>query len=579
MHNPSFLTSRALKSGAIFAFAILFSGMTTPAWAIDVPASATAGQVQKRFEEPITAPMTPDLQLPDPRDQELSAEEIDNLKKKTFLLKDVAFKGISVFTPEDLASYYESFTGKTISLLDAHEIAKKVTARYRNNGYVLCKAVVPPQDVTAGTLEIRVVEGFIGSYELAGDVRNKSERTVIEGYAKAMQETKPTRVQDLERYLLLINDLPGVRVSGLLRPLPSGEVGSAELILNLRNKTFEGSYTLDNRGSKYVGPWQHTLTLASSTTFGFYDRTQARFFIANPRSNELLGGDITYELPLGEEGTLLSLRAAHTHTHPGDSLTYLDIVGTADEAEIKVSHPFMRQRRANLMGRFSFDYKDTRTDVYSDTLFSEDRLRILRTGATYNVLDSMRGNNLVDLEVSQGLDMLDATGSGLLRSNSVGESTFTKMFANVSRVQNLPENFSVLLAGSGQYAFTPLFVDEQFSLGGANFGRAFDSSTSLGDHGIAGKVELRFTNDIGLPYLSRYQLFTFFDMGRVWLLEAATGANDKKIRSSVGVGSRLNFTENFSADLELNVPLVEPAGEPTDYRGNPRLFLSVTARF
>src|SRR6185437_9133865 len=83
------------------------------------------------------------------------------------------------------------------------------------------------------------------------------------------------------------------------------------------------------------------------------------------------------------------------------------------------------------------------------------------------------------------------TGSALL-SNPYGQSDFTKLTFNTSRLQELNDKFSLLAASAGQVSNAPLLVSEQFGFGGPVFGRAYDTSEITGDDGIAASLELRY---------------------------------------------------------------------------------------
>ena len=98
----------------------------------------------------------------------------------------------------------------------------------------------------------------------------------------------------------------------------------------------------------------------------------------------------------------------------------------------------------NLIGRILVDYHDTVTDIFKTIDYTTDRLRVARAGLTYNIVDSLRGNNLVDAQLSQGMDIFGATSSGANRSNAVGDSSFTKINMDMSRTQPLPSNFSLM---------------------------------------------------------------------------------------------------------------------------------------
>jgi len=558
---------------------LALSGLAmSAAFAQTVPPSVSPGQIQKRFEEQAPAPPSaPMLQLPTPSEAPLSKEMQEQLSKKQFVLKEVVIEDSTVYSPADLKFAYENMIGKTISMLDAEGIASQITHLYHTDGYVLSQAIVPPQDVSNGVLKIRVIEGYVGNTIIRGDVSD-DERKVIQDYADHITGLRPVRTQDLERYLLLINDLPGATVSGLLRPSSEG-TGSADLVLTLSRKRFDGSYTLDDRGSKYIGPWQHTFAVAANSIIDSYDRTQLRMFTSSPNVDELFGVELSHQENLDSEGTMLNLLASHTHTHPQDSLTSLDLNGQSNLFEAQVTHPFIRMRQENLIGRATFDYHDTITDIFRSTPFTYDRLRVARIGGNYNIIDPWYGNNTADLQMSQGLDMLGATDSGTNRSNANGDASFTKFNGTLSRLQPLPEKFSLLTAGTGQYSFQPLLADEQFSLGGPDWARAFDPAELLGDRGLAGKTELRYTDLVGQPYLDSYQLYGFYDIGHVWVLQGAAGANNNTTLSSIGAGTRMTFTQNFSGNLEIAVPLISDAVDQTSYRGSARVFGSLVAKF
>ena len=55
--------------------------------------------------------------------------------------------------------------------------------------------------------------------------------------------------------------------------------------------------------------------------------------------------------------------------------------------------------------------------------------------------------------------------------------------------------WSLKIAGAGQTASGPLFLSQQFYLGGAAFGRGYGAAEISGDNGMAGSLELRFDEE------------------------------------------------------------------------------------
>jgi len=552
--------------------------VTSEAAAQVVPKSTSPGLIEKRATPAPKAKPSIQLNIPAAGESKIPESERAKLESNKFALKKVILEGSTVYKSSDLTSTYADKLGKTISLLDARMIANKITTFYRNNGYILTQAVVPTQDVTTGTLKVRVVEGFISKVSYQGDISDKDEKARLDGYAANIKALHPTNMADLERYMLLMNDIPGSTITGLIRP-SAGEFGGADLVLTVRRRTYEASYTFDNRGTKYIGPFQHTIILGANSLINTYDHTQFRYMTVMP-FRELFLAELQHDEILDSEGTKLSLLGSHTQTRPGDSLKPLRIEGNSDLYEVKLSHPFLRSRQQSLAARAVLDIRNTVVDVFSGTPFTRDRLRILRAGGTYNFIDDIQGSDSIDVQLSQGMNIFGATNKGTDRSNTIGDSDFTKVNFDMSRLQPFSDGISLLTAATGQYSFEPLLTDEQFSIGGAEYGRAFDPSEGLGDSGIAGKFELRYDELVNEPYFDSYQLFGYFDVGEIWVRGTAPGSKDASLSlASTGLGTRFRLTENFSGSVEANFPVVRPMTDPTGFRHNPRIYFSLSARF
>lgn len=562
----------ASLAGALFAAVICGNADA------QVPTSVDPSKLQQRFEnKPASTTPSVSVQPPVTSTPKISKEQQEKLAKQRFTLKVVSIEGASVYSAGDLKYSYENMIGKQISMLDAQAIAKKITDHYRKNDYILSQAIVPAQNASSGTLRIRVVEGFISNVELQGDIRGDSGRRLTEAFAEHIKGKKPVKISDLERYLLLMDDLPGATAKGVVRP-SSKVFGSADLIVTFTHKTYEGSYTLDNRGSKFVGPFQHTATLTANSILGMYDRTLLRLITTSP-TEELRFVDLQHEEQISDEGTRLNLTASHNRSIPGDSLKSLHVRSQSQFYQAKLLHPFIRSRQNNLVGRFLVDVRNSSTDVTYVLPLSRDRLRSARLGASYDFADSIFGVNLIDAQISHGFDVFNATGASDLASRGVAENEYTKIELDLSRTQALPHNFSLFTSANGQYAFDPLFPAEQFSLGGPTFGQAYDPAELSGDHGVAAKAELRYGQALNDPLLKSYQIYGFYDIGRVWKRQAGIGGNDKQSLASTGFGLRTNFSENFSGDFQVALPLTKAPNNQGGRDDDPRLFFNVTARF
>lgn len=556
----------ATRSSFTAGLAALLASAALPALA-QVPSSVAPGKVEQRFETPSAtmAPATaPRVQVPS------APATAPRPSMQPFTLNAVSFEGNTVYTGDELTSYAAEYTGKQVTAAEAQAIAAAVTQHYRANGYILSQAVVAGQE--GGNLRIRVIEGFIANVIIEGEVRQSSDRRIIEGIAENIKNERPFRLSTLERNLLLLDDLPGATARGVIRPSTT-TFGAADLVVNMTHKLWEGSFTTDNRGSEFIGPHQHSVTLAANSLLRVYDRTLLRYVTTSPL-DELQFFAIEHEQQLNSNGTRLNINASETITEPSVRPAIPDIDGESTFIQARVSHPFIRSRKENLTGRVLFDYRTSETDLFGVNI-SNDRIRALRAGAQYDFADRFDGVTLVDGQVSQGLNIANAThpfSSDGSRADAT--AVFTKFNLDVSRIHQLPYNFSLLTAASGQYSVDNLLPAEQFSVGGVGFGQAYDPAEISGDHGLAGRAELRYGEATDYSYLASYQLFGYYDIGAVWTRGVP---DDRESLASTGFGVRANFTPWLSGTAEMGFPLTRDVAAEGD--DDPRFFFSVTGRF
>ncbi|MBY0407510.1 MAG: hypothetical protein K2Q01_07440, partial [Rickettsiales bacterium] len=296
----------------------------------------------------------------------------------TFTLKNVDLKNVSAFAPDEPKSEYANQLGQQVSLAELNAIAARITARYRNAGYILSRAVVPPQRIKGGNVTITIVEGFVNNVVVEGD---NADSSLVRAYAEKIKNAKPLNSATLERYLLLMQDLPGLTARAVLRPSPT-VAGASDVVITLSQKQFDGAITADNRGTRFIGPYQGGVTLNANNLMGIHERTQLRSTITS-QTEELKFFQLSHDEQIGTEGTRLTVTAAHTRTEPGFRLKSFDVEGTDTLYSALVSHPFLRTRQENFFGNISFDIRNTNSDTLGQPLYA-DRLKVGRIGGSYD---------------------------------------------------------------------------------------------------------------------------------------------------------------------------------------------------
>lgn len=485
-----------------------------------------------------------------------------------FVLSGVAIKGSTVYSKQELIPLFKNYLGKKVSLADLQELANVITVKYRNDGYISSKAIIPPQRINEkrAIIVIQVIEGFISEVDVSGYANHAED--ILLGYGEKLKRKRPVRIQDIERYVLLANDLPGFDVKAILVPSKT-IIGGTTLTFATAMKKAAASVSYDNRGTRYLGPQQVTASATINDVTHAGDQLTVRT-LDTPNNRELRYEQFSYDRPLGDNGMLFSLTGSYTKTRPGFTLKDLDLEGTSKYWSAAVNYPWIRSRRANLYTQLLFDYLNGDTNFQTGEIFN-DHIRSLRLRGYFDYLDNAKGFNTASLQFSQGLNILDAStqdqSDPLSRPN--GKADYSKANLDLSRLQQLNETFSILAALSGQYSFNqPLLSAEEFGFGGSIFGRGYDPYEISGDDGLAGKAELEINTTPGYSLLQNIQYYLFYDLGVVWNVGNTLDQPARASGTSTGAGGRIKFNRFFSGNLEADKPLTRAVQTEEDAGNN-----------
>lgn len=536
------------------------------------PATAEPGITSERIK---IEQMRPDVSKEPLIEDRTGGRGMELKEGVRFTLKGIDLEGATEFKSEELQALYSEYEGKEISLPTLNTIADKITAHYRNAGFILSRAVVPPQRIGDGRVTIRIVEGYINSIRVEGDVADGNNEWPIYRYIEKIKGSKPLNAADLERYLLLAEDLPGVSARAVLQPSPDVP-GASDLVIKVEKKTIEGAVTADNRGSRFLGNYQGGLTVAFNDLLNMNERTQFRGIMTSQPS-ELQYGEVLHEQQIGGEGTKLAFNYSYTATEPGSKLEIFDIEGKSRSFSAGVTHPFLRSRQENIFAGLSYTYRTVDVSSLGVKLY-EDNINAMRANGSYDFVDSWFGINRMELVISQGLG-IDSDGSIPNRSRANGKTSFTKFNLDVSRLQPISGPWSVYAGAIAQWSRDPLLASEEMGIGGANFGYAYDPSEISGDMGVAGKIELQYNGDFESTLLSTYQYYVFYDAGKVWNHGTFAGEAGSAALSSAGVGVRFNAIEDLSADFQIATPLTRQVNANGLEGDATRAFFSLAYRF
>jgi hemolysin activation/secretion protein len=381
----------------------------------------------------------------------------------------------------------------------------------------------------------------------------------------------------LERLSLVLQDLPGFKVSPVLSP--GQAMGTGDLDFNIeRTQRINGDAGADNQGSRYTGRDRIRANLDINSPFLLGDQLTLRSLLSD---QGMWMGALGYSLALGVSGLRANASYAHTYYELGGSFASAGQTGTADVTSIGLTYPLLRSQQANVNLSASWQDKQLNDKNALANTNVDKTSNTLPITASFDVRDSLGGGGVTygALAWTSGSLNLDST---LAASDAQAQTSghFNKFNLDVARIQSLPwggGNFTLFGKLSAQHADKNLDSSEDFGLGGATGVRAYPSGEGFGDAGWLTQIELRYSAGAYAPYL-------FYDAGSIttnanpWTVTAA--GNERKL-AGLGAGVRYQRSSwSLDAALAWRTEGGLPQSDTQDLREQgPQVWLNLGWRF
>jgi hemolysin activation/secretion protein len=474
-----------------------------------------------------------------------------------------------------MEALFNPLFSKKVGLESLREAAVKLETKYRERGYFLVRVFIPPQQVKDGIFKIKIVEGYINEVFIQGSDDKMNER--IEKFALQLTAYKPLSLATLERVLLLLNDLPGVSGTAVLRQ--GAELGASDLLVTVNPLPTSQAITVGNENAKDVGPASINYNLNVTEPLdlpGFWNLnlTQAGDLV----HSELYALSTRYSQAIGKDGAVWSVGLTASQAYPGLYLAYLNIVSTSTAINPKLHYPLMRTRESSIYIDTGLSFNRSQTDIKSTLSTSAVRTNVAELTPSWNLDGWMDGTQTLSLSVFKGFQGFGSNlASDALAFSSPFNPDFLKFDYSFQRTQQLPKNFSIQLNISGQFTRDKLPSAELASYGGQSSGRGYDSGAISGDRGIGFLFEVRRDTDLAwAPYIGNMQLYASFDASAANSIAYDSNEGSRIYLSSWAVGSRFPFL-GMTADVQVGGSMIDLHG--TAPKHNPHINFSLISSF
>ena len=455
----------------------------------------------------------------------------------TFELKKIVTDASAVLTDAELDAIIKPYEGKQVQLNDIYAIVDKINALYNDKGYVTCRAFLPPQTITDGTVKLLLVEGRTGS-----TIVNNNKYTKTKYITNRMHLAKGeiANIKQLNKDLLLFNATNSTQLRIMMKA--GTEPGTTDYEITAY-EPMRDTWTIfeDNAGSDTSGEYRTGLFFNTKSLSGHCDALSLGTVI----SEGTKAANVMYSRSLGRSGTKMNLVYSTNAVEvvKGD---YEDMIkGHANSYAIGFTQPIVVN-------------ETTRTELSLDYNRQNSKTDFMPAGTRFNIVDdSVQDFSLGFAITNYGASHVfyqkhsyvrgyseSAPDMSAQNSQNFGFYKFNAMYQKLYKAGQMWS-----LRADAQWSGSEGMVSSrQFYMGGMYSVRGYKENYLGGDGGFT------FSAEYAVPVINKNtSAFTFFDYGHVY----GNGQSDDQhnVLSSVGLGILSTINQYCSASLILGIPL------------------------
>ncbi len=484
------------------------------------------------------------------------------------LIKRLRFGGATELLPAEwlmqLAAEAAPAAGRRYDFAGLQALAQRITDELRARGWMLARAYLPEQDLASGELEIVLLAGRIDLPAGAAPVQIvpgprglRLPPELLERMAERRLEGRAAlREAELERVMLLMNDLPGVSARARLEPGAAADSTRIHVDID-EGPLLNGLLWTDNYGSRDTGLAQLNGQLALNNALGGGEQLSAQ--LTRTEGSWLLRANARH--PVGVSGLRASLgitRMAYELKRGVGATAGME--GHSQTVNLGLSYPFVRSRPYNLNGALELGRKQLRDDAHAGNL-RDKRIELLTASLSGDWVDQWGGGGFTSWSLGASAGHVDLSRNAgdafadLLGYRSAGG--YQKLTLALSRTQQLAPRVTLQGAVNAQFAGKNLDSSEKIILGGPSAVRAYAGSEGQGDSGWVGSLELRYDWPTALSW-GALQLQGFVDAGQVRLHQDPRGlpiasASGRNSYGLAGAGLGLSLSKPGSYLLRASL--------------------------
>jgi hemolysin activation/secretion protein len=528
--------------------------------------SALAGEPAHFFRDPLT------------KDKHFSANQVFNQEKEkvglslpeigtknntqaNFVLRKIDITGNNSINFAELGDTIKPYMNKK---LNSHSISitKAIENYYKQQGYLLPLASIENSDKDTGSVTIKIIEGKIRSVSVETDKNSESikNNNLLKQYIDAIVNLSPATTKEVQKYLLLIEKIPGYQIEYQLRQTNTDDANMADLLLAIKKTRGTLSLDVTNHGNKDLGKYQYSGFMQLNNSFELNESIILSTGTSNhPSALKLVS--LGFLKRLNAYGTSVSVFGSWLEDNPY-KYSKTNRGHAKDNNNFTFRGTLSQYLALNNTNSFKLEvgaeYKDVSTNIIGQKSIEYDYTMAFAKAKIKHV-DFLNAENWL-------IPTVNKARKTKIHLYETGAYTFDKDFTfyTIDWFRDQPlfkSDFSFYTQAMCQMTNDNLPVEHQFFIGSNSVGRAYKSGLINSNKGSAASAELRYTKEFNNKVINVVQPYIYGDIAHfntdkaITNNQTTTSTFNKKSLSSAGGGLRLFFPHDINAETEIGVPL------------------------
>lgn len=485
----------------------------------------------------------------------------------SFFFREAIFEGNTVISSAELAAVSSSYINRIVSFEEIQQLRHDLSQYYIRKGYISSGVVVPDQEVSAGVILFRVIEGSLSHIEIEGN-RYYSRKYYTERLAPTLGA--PLNVFHLQDSLQRMQQ--DSRIKQIQASLSPGTLpGQSNLNVRIEEqKPFRIEIRTGNIQSPSVGSYVGELSITHQSLLGLSDVFTAGAGLSEGARSYHVG----YSLPINRFDTVAGIYFRKNDAIVVENLfRNLDIEDRSDTFGLTVRQPLYRTADTEITISASGELRKSSAFLLQQPFsFSEgqeegrSKVAVIRLGQE---LVRRTSSSVIAFRsvISIGQDAFGATVH-----EHEPDGRFISWLGQFQLIQQLNESgLQLRLRSDAQIASDALLSIEKFSLGGINSVRGYRTNQLVRDSGITASAELRIPLTFNAAHEPVFQIIPFIDGGYAWNARGTTPS--PKTIGGTGVGFKWAVSQIINVEIYGALPFVKIRNTEKDLQDSGIHFL------